>query len=398
MFQRKMKEELLEAAKGYPVVTLMGPRQSGKTTLVKEVFPDKPYVNLERLHMRELANNDPEGFLNDYPEGAILDEIQAAPHLLSAIQVRVDESKKKGEFILTGSHQMALHEAISQSMAGRTAILNLLPLSLEELQAVGNLKSLDDLLFEGCYPAVQSEGLNPTKTYGNYVATYLEKDIRKMMQVHNIALFEKFLILIASRIGQILNKESLAGEVGVDAKTIGNWLSILEACYIIYRLHPYFENFGKRVIKSPKVYFCDVGLASYLLGIENRNQISRDPLRGNLVENLVVMELMKARFNRGLDPRLYFYQVSGRTEVDLIFQRGRELVPIEIKSSKTFNSSFLDGIKKFQQVAKGRTTDSYLVYGGDEETNIQGIQLLNFRNSYQIVRSKNLNKAGDNSL
>lgn len=299
-----------------------------------------------------MAKNDPEGFLNDYPDGAILDEIQAAPHLLSSIQARVDESKKKGEFILTGSHQMALHEAISQSLAGRTAILNLLPLSLEGLQVVGFQKTLDDLLFEGCYPAVQSEQLNPTKTYANYVATYLERDIQKMMQVHNIGLFEKFLILIASRIGQILNKKSLAGEVGVVAKTIGNWLSILEACYIIYRLYPYFENFGKRVIKSPKIYFCDAGLASYLLGIENRNQISRDPLRGNLVENLVVMELMKARFNRGLDPRLYFYQVSGRTEVGLIFQRGREMIPIEIKSSKTFNSSFLQGIKKFRKFLK----------------------------------------------
>ena len=206
------------------------------------------------------------------------------------------------------------------------------------------------------------------------------------MQVHNIGLFEKFLILIAARVGQILNKESLAGEVGVDAKTIGNWLSILEACYIIYRLHPYYENFGKRVIKSPKVYFCDVGLASYLLGIENKNQISRDPLRGSLFENLVVMELMKARFNRGLDPRLYFYQVSGRTEVDLVFQRGRELIPIEIKSSKTFNSSFLQGIKKFEKIAEGRIADSFLVYAGDEGMNIQGIQLINFRNSYQIVQ------------
>lgn len=386
MFQRKMKKELLEAAEAYSVVTLMGPRQSGKTTLVRETFPKKPYVNLERLHIRELAKNDPEGFLNSYPEGAILDEIQTTPHLLSSIQVRVDETKKKGEFILTGSHQTALHEAISQSLAGRTAILNLLPLSLEELKLPGFRKSLDDLLFEGCYPAVQSEGLNPTKTYANYVATYLERDIRKMMQVHNVGLFEKFLILIASRVGQILNKESLAGEVGVDAKTIGNWLSILEACYIIYRLHPYFENFGKRVIKSPKIYFCDVGLASYLLGIENRNQISRDPLRGNLVENLIVMELMKARFNRGLDPRLYFYQVSGRTEVDLIFQRGRELIPIEVKSSKTFNSAFLQGIKKFREISENRSTDAFLVYAGEEEVKIQGVQLINFRNSYRVVQ------------
>jgi hypothetical protein len=363
----------------------MGPRQSGKTTLVRKTFPDKPYVNLERLDTRELATSDPEGFIRQYPEGAILDEIQAAPHLLSSIQVRVDETKKKGEFILTGSHQMALHEAISQSLAGRTAILHLLPLSIEELQAAGAHKEVDELLLEGCYPAVQSERLNPTKTYANYVATYLERDIRNMVQMRNIALFEKFLVLTASRVGQIVNKEGLAGEVGVDAKTIEHWLSILEACYIIYRLHPYFENFGKRVIKSPKIYFCDVGLASYLLGIETQTQVARDPLRGNLVENLVVMELMKARFNRGLDPRLSFFQVSGQSEVDLIFQRGRELVPIEIKSSRTFNTSFLQSIKKFEKIAGDRIADSFLIYTGDEEATVKGTHLINFRNSSQVV-------------
>ncbi|MEL7432030.1 MAG: AAA family ATPase [Chlamydiota bacterium] len=203
MFYRKMELELIEAAKSYPIVTLLGPRQSGKTTLVKKVFPEKPYVNLERLHLRKLAKSDPEGFLQGYPKGAILDEIQAAPLLLSAIQVRVDESKQKGEFILTGSHQMALPQDISQSLAGRTAILHLLPLSLEEFKLAGVVKDLEDLLFEGCYPAVQSEGLSPTKTYANYVATYLERDIRNMMQVHNLGLFEKFLVLIASRIGQM---------------------------------------------------------------------------------------------------------------------------------------------------------------------------------------------------
>jgi len=377
--------ELVEASKGYPVITLMGPRQAGKTTLVKETFPDKPYVNLEQIHIRELVKNDPVGFLNEYPKGVILDEIQMVPHLLSAIQVRVDETKMKGQFILTGSHQIALHEAISQSLAGRTAVLNLLPLSLEELEESGVKKSLDEILFEGCYPEIHTNQLNPTKAYSNYVATYLERDIRQMMQVHNIGLFEKFLILSASRVGQILNKESLAGEVGVDSKTIANWLAILEACYIIYRVHPYFENFGKRIIKSPKIYFCDVGLAAYLLGIENLNQLSRDPLRGNLVENLVVMELMKARYNRGLDPRIYFYQVSGRTEVDLIFQKGRELIPIEVKSSKTFNSSFLRGIKNFKKLAPERCSDSYLVYGGEEEQFVEGTRLLNFRNTAKII-------------
>jgi len=388
MYQRQMKEELLSMSKDYPVVTLTGPRQSGKTTLVKSVFPNKPYVNLEQLHVRDLALTDPVAFLEQYPNGAILDEIQRAPHLLSYIQTRVDESSRKGEFILTGSHQMELHQAITQSLAGRTAILRLLPMSLKELSIAGIEKSIDEILYEGCYPRIHLDQLNPTKAYANYVRTYIERDIRQLIEVHNLAQFEKFLILCAARVGQIFNKDNLSNEVGVSAPTIGHWLSILEACFILFRLPPYFENFGKRVIKSPKLYFCDVGLVCYLLGIENVNQVWRDPIRGNLVENLVVLELMKARFNQGLDPRLYFYQVSGRSEVDVIYQRGRELVPIEIRSSKTYNSSFLKGIKSFQKIAGDRCVDPYVVYVGPEEQMIGGIQLINYKKAGEIVASK----------
>lgn len=390
MYKRIMEVELRQSAKKYPVVTLMGPRQSGKTILVKQTFSDKPYVNLESLHVRELAKSDPIGFLAQYPEGAILDEIQTAPTLLSYIQVRVDETRCKGEFILTGSHQLALHEAISQSLAGRCALLQLLPLSLVELEAAGVHRSLDEMLLAGCYPAVHIDQLNPTKTYANYVRTYIERDIRQMLQVHNLGLFEKFLKLIASRVGQLLNKQSLAADVGVDAKTIGHWISILEACYILYQLPPYFENFGKRAIKSHKIYFCDVGLAAYLLGIENIHQIARDPLRGNLVENLVVIELMKGRFNQGLESRLYFYQESGRTEVDVIFQRGHELIPIEIKSAQTYHTSFLDGIKNFQKLVKDRCGQSFVVYTGENEQRIGNTQLLNYRNAATIVTSSAL--------
>jgi len=232
---------------------------------------------------------------------------------------------------------------------------------------------------------VHIDQLNPTKTYASYVRTYIERDIRKILQVHNLNLFQKFMILCASRVGQIFNKDSLAGEVGVSSKTIGHWLSILEACYILYRLPPYFDNFGKRAIKSPKIYFCDVGLVAYLIGIETVDQMSRDPLRGNLFENLVVNELMKARFNRGLDPRLYFYQVTGRNEVDLIYQRGYELVPIEIKSSRTYNTSFISGITNFKKIAPDRCVDPHLIYGGDEEMKIGDIQLLNYRHAARIV-------------
>lgn len=385
MYNRLMQKELESTAKVYPVVTLTGPRQSGKTTLVRGTFPDKPYVNLEQLHIRELALTDPVTFLEQYPDGAILDEIQRAPQLLSDIQVRVDESPRKGQFILTGSHQVELHNAISQSLAGRTAILRLLPMSLVELEMAGIKKEIDETLYEGCYPRVHLDELNPTKTYANYVRTYIERDIRQLIEVQNLAQFEKFLILCAARVGQLFNKDSLAGEVGVSAPTVGHWLSILEACYILFRLPPFFENFGKRAIKSPKLYFCDVGLVAYLLGIESVQQMSRDPLRGNLVENLVVLELMKARLNRGMDPRLYFYQLSGRTEVDIIYQRGHELVPIEIKSAKTFNSSFLKGIHSFQQLVGDRCVSPYLVYTGEEEQKVGDVQLINYRNAGNIV-------------
>lgn len=385
MYFRTMQHELNSAAKKFPIVTVLGPRQSGKTTLVKNAFPEKPYVNMESIHIRELALSDPVAFLELYPEGAIFDEIQEVPKLLSYIQVKVDASNKKGEFILTGSHQLMLNEAISQSLAGRVIILHLLPMSLEELRMAGIESTLDSALYEGCYPRVHADRLNPTKTYASYVRTYIERDIRMLLQVHNLDLFQKFMILCAARVGQIFNKESLAGEVGVSAKTIGHWLSILEACYIVYRLPPYFENFGKRAVKSPKIFFCDVGLVAYLLGIETVDQMSRDPLRGNLFENLVVNELMKARFNHGFEPRLYFYQVTGRNEVDLIYQKGHELVTIEIKSSRTFNSSLLSGIKSFKKIAPDRCAVSYLIYSGDEEIKLGDIQLLNYRNTAKIV-------------
>lgn len=380
-----MQKELESSAKQLPIVTVLGPRQSGKTTLVRQTFPNKPYVNMESIHVREFAVNDPVAFLGQFPDGAILDEIQEAPSLLSYIQVRIDESKRKGEFILTSSHQIELHHAGSQSLAGRTAVLHLLPMSIEELLMAGIDKPLDVTLFEGGYPRVHLDHLDPTKTYASYVRTYLERDVRMILQVQNLGLFQKFIILCASRVGQIFNKESIAGEVGVSAKTIGNWLSILEACYIIYRLPPYFESFGKRVVKSPKIYFCDVGLVAYLLGIESVEQMARDPLRGNLFENLIVNELMKARFNRGLDPRLTFFQVAGRNEVDVLYQKGHQLIPIEIKSSMTFNSSFLSGIHNFRKIAQEKCAEGYVVYGGVEEGKVGIDSMINYRHAGQIV-------------
>lgn len=385
MFKRQMVEEFKRAAADYPVVTITGPRQSGKTTLVQTTFPDKPYANLESLRTRELADADPVGFLDRYPEGAIIDEIQRLPKLLSEIQVRVDEKKRNGMFILTGSHQVELRGAIAQSLAGRTVVLHLLPMSIVRLAEAGFDMDLDTLLYTGCYPRIYDEGLDPTKMYGSYVQTYLERDLRQMIEVKNLTLFQKFVKLCAGRIGQILNKEGLAGEVGVSARTIGEWLSILEASYLIFLLPPYHENFGKRAIKSPKIYFCDVGLASYLLGIESPKQMERDPIRGHLVENLVLLEMMKARLNRGLDPRLYFYRDVQKLEVDILYQKGHQLVPVEVKSAKTFHRSFLDGLLKFQRLVGERCIDPTLVYGGSEEQMVNGIRLLNLYHAEQIT-------------
>lgn len=385
MFKRQMSKELRSMSKQYPVVTVTGPRQSGKTTLVREVFSEKPYANLESLHTGELAESDPIGFLDRFPEGAILDEIQRCPKLLSEIQVRVDESGIKGMFILTGSHQVGLRGAIAQSLAGRTSILHLLPMSMQELHDGGIEFNLDEILYQGGYPRIYNDQLNPTKAYGNYVQTYLERDLRQMIEVKNLQLFQRFLKLCAGRIGQIFNKESLANEVGVSSKTITHWLSILEASYLIFLLPPYFENFGKRTIKSPKLYFCDVGLAIYLLGIENVSQVERDPLRGHLVENLIILELIKTRWNQGLEHKLFFYRDSHQNEVDVLFQSGHDLVPIEIKSAKTFNKSFLKGLSQFKNLVGNRCRNPSLIYSGYDELKINDVQLLHFSHAAQTL-------------
>lgn len=386
MFHRAITDELVLASKTYPIVTLMGPRQSGKTTLVKEIFPNKPYINLEAPDIRELASVDPRGFLEQYPDGAILDEIQRVPSLLSYIQVIVDEKKQiKGMFILTGSHQLELHQAISQSLVGRTALLHLLPLSLTEMSEAKISFTLDQVLLQGGYPRILKDHLEPTKAYRNYVQTYLEKDLRSLIHVKDLMQFQRFVRICAGRIGQLLNLESLSNDVGVSSHTIKEWISILEASFILIRLQPYFDNFGKRLIKSPKIYFTDVGLAAYLLGIENVDQMNRDPLRGNLVENLVVIELLKARLNKGLNPQLHFFRDAHGHEVDLIFQSGNSLIPIEIKSARTFNKEFLKNLLYFQNIAGDRCTKGYVIYAGDQEQNIGPFRLINYSHAAQAV-------------
>lgn len=381
---RDISTELLEMAQHYPVVTLLGPRQSGKTTLVQHLFKDKPYVSLENPDDRHFAESDPRSFLEHYPNGAILDEIQRLPILLSYIQGIVDQEKKKGLFILTGSHQHLLHQSVSQSLAGRTAILKLLPFCLSELPIAHQNQPLDYYLYHGMYPRIYNDGLNPTKFYRAYLQTYVERDVRQMINIKDLATFQIFIKLCASRVGQLVNANSLSHEIGVSAHTVTQWLSILEASFIIFRLQPYFENFGKRLIKSAKLYFTDVGLASYCLDIHSPNLLARDPFRGALTENLMITEFIKHRENAGMEPNCYFYRDSNQREVDLIIKKGHELIPIEIKSSKTFHPSFLKGLHYLKSITENRVKQGYLLYTGEHEQSINDLNVVNFHNIKKI--------------
>lgn len=385
LFKRQIESELQQLATHYPVVTVIGPRQSGKTTLVQHTFPDKPYCNLEYPDQRALAEADPRSFLDKFPQGGILDEIQRVPKLLSYIQTIVDQADQKGMFILTKSHQLELHQAISQSLAGRSALLTLLPLSLYELGYSGTEFSLDEIMIKGGYPRIYKDGLDPTKAYRNYFQTYVERDLRLLINIKDLTQFERFIKICAGRVGQIVNLEEIGGEVGISSHTVKEWISILEASFILFRLQPYFENFGKRMIKSPKLFFTDVGFATYLLGIENETQLSRDPLRGHLFENLIILELFKWRLNHGLDPQLYYYRDVQKNEVDLILKKGNNLIPIEIKSSKTFHPEFLKRLLYFQELAGERASKGYLIYAGEQQQQIHSIELLNYKQATSVL-------------
>ena len=362
---RTTEHYLSRFAGQYPVVTITGPRQSGKTTLCRKVFADKKYVSLENLDTRQFAVEDPRGFLAGLPDGAILDEIQQAPGLLSYIQSIVDEDKRHGLFILTGSQQFEVSNAINQSLAGRTAILKLLPFSIEELSALRTDFTIDNLLLTGFYPLIWKDALEPSQALAGYLETYVERDIRQLISIKDLRLFQRFVTLCAGRIGQLLNFSSLAADTGVSHQTARNWLTLLEASYIVFRLPPYAANISKRLVKSAKLYFYDVGLAGHLLGLENEVHVRRDPLRGNLFENMVVMEAMKYRLHRGRRANLHFYRDSNGNEVDLLLTLGPDLYPVEIKSGMTVNRDFFRGLDYFGGIFPlplGRA----LVYGGDE--------------------------------
>lgn len=377
MIIREITQELIESATEYPVVTVLGPRQSGKTTLVRMTFPDKPYYSMENPDVRMAAETDPRGFLKNIPHGAILDEIQRLPILLSYIQGVVDEKQQTGMFILTGSHQPDVHQAVSQTLAGRTALLTLLPFSIPELFRYKKKWDAYEIMVKGSFPRLHQEGLTAGRFYNGYIQTYVERDVRTLINVKDLNLFQHFLTLLAGRIGQVVNYTSLGNDIGLSGTSVKNWISVLKASFVIFELQPFFENINKRVIKSPKIYFTDTGLVSHLLGIETSGQAGRDPLRGGLYENFVILEILKSHYNLGRRPHLYFYRDTHGNEVDLVIKKQRQLIPVEIKSAATFTKDFLKGIEKFRTLTKDRCRDGYVLYNGDDNYQLKDISIQN---------------------
>lgn len=383
VIKRDITEEFLTSLSEYPVVTIIGPRQSGKTTLTTSVLPDYEYCSLEDPDLREFASSDPRSFFKKYNRKVIIDEVQRVPDLLSYIQTLVDKDDEAGRFVLTGSHQLELRAKVSQSLAGRTALLTLLPLSLHELKENEINLERDDAIYKGFFPRIYKDNLNPTRAMRNYYQTYVEKDVRQLINLKDSSAFESFMKLLAGRVGQVLNLNSLANDVGKSSTTLKEWLSILEASFIVFKLTPFYENFGKRMIKSPKYFFTDVGLLSYLLGIEKSEQVARDPLLGGLFENLVICEALKERFNKGKASNLYFYRDSNGNEVDLLIDNGRNLTPVEIKAAGTFHRSFVKGILKFQSYTQ-KATEGIIVYSGDQSYQSQNYCLKKFDQGFDL--------------
>ena len=379
MFERTLLPVARQRARQYPVVTVTGPRQAGKTTLCRAAFAELPYVNLERPDHRDFALADPAGFMGRYAEGAVLDEIQRAPDLLSWIQAAVDERKRPGQFVLTGSHNFDLLRNVSQSLAGRTALLQLLPMSINELRAAGLTLSVDAMVVRGGYPRIHADGLEPSVALADYFATYVERDLRQLAELRNLDEFRRFVRLAAGRVGQVLNLHSLAADVGVSDHTARAWLSLLEASYIVRLLPPWFANIGKRLIKAPKLYFCDTGLAAWLIGIQSEAQLANHPLRGGLFENLVVMEFVKHAVHNGLTPALHYYRDSAGTEVDLVVEHGvppGHLGLVEVKAGQTFHPDFLVPMRRLEQWVKAPIARRMLVFAGEGQHVRDGVEVV----------------------
>lgn len=376
--ERHITATINEVVRYFPVLTLTGPRQSGKSTLLRHIFPDIPYRSMENPDTRLLASADPKGFLNEFREGVIIDEVQRMPELLSYIQTIVDEDHAR-RFYLTGSSNFALLKNVTQSLAGRTALLELLPLSLGEIGELDEKKSTDTLMYNGFYPAIWSGKNIPSLLYPNYIKTYLERDVRDLLAVKDLDVFQRFLRLCAARIGSIFNASELSNELGIAVNTVNSWLSVLQASYIVYLLPPFFTNTRKRLTKSPKIYFTDTGVAASLLGIDSSEILNRDRMRGHLFENMVITEVLKRIYNQGKSTPIYFYRDSNGNEVDLLVRRGSVYDCYEIKSSQTFHPDFAKGLQSFGKFYPELTGEKTIVYAGENGGSFNGIGIKNYR-------------------
>lgn len=388
ILQRTASADIRSGANFFPVVAILGPRQSGKTTLSKLIFKNHVYVTLEDLDLRAAAKNDPRSFLlaNRNEHGTIIDEFQYVPELLSYIQTTVDQEQKNGFFILTGSQNFLMNSAITQSLAGRVSIHTLLPLSIQELTSNGLLDAeIESFMYKGGYPAIYTKHIPPEQLYKNYFQTYIERDVRQLAQVGDLTVFQTFITLCAARSGQILNLASLANECAISEPTAKRWISILQASYIIFLLHPHHTNFGKRLIKSPKIFFYDTGLACYLLRIKEHDLILH-PARGGLFESCIISEILKWFYNHGKVPNIYFWQDKTGHEVDCLIEEGRTIIPIEMKAGRTTSQQFFEGLSYWNTLANQESNNGYVVYGGSASQSRGSNQVISWQNMETIFK------------
>jgi predicted AAA+ superfamily ATPase len=375
---RTMEDVIKEASQYFSVISVTGPRQSGKSTLLKHLFPDIPRYSMKDVNVREFTEHDPVAFLHQHPKGMFIDEVQKVPPLLEYIQGIVDDNPDC-RFLLTGSSNFELLHGLCESLPGRAGVYELLPMTYHESESTMSAKPLDEFLYNGLYPAICAEKNKARLFYPSYVKTYLERDVRDLLKIKDQMQFMKFMKLCAARVGSIFNASELAGQIGVDSKTITNWLSVLQASYLVTLLPPYYENISKRLVKSPKLYFNDPGLACYLLDIESPRQLARDKMRGAIFENYVVMEVIKHRYNRGLLNGVYFYRDSNQNEVDILLKEEGEITAIEVKSSMTYHTSFEADISHLSDWIKTPVVKKMVVYTGDFENTTSDIKVLNYR-------------------